>query len=424
MSSLTESKSIHTTAPASSRESVVRLENASVRYRVPRERIGTFKEYAIRWLQGQVKYESFWALKDVSFDVQRGEVFGLIGRNGAGKSTLLKLVARVLRPTQGRVVVCGRLAPLLEIGAGFHPELTGRENIYLNGAMLGISRHEMNKRFDRIVDFAELWDFIDAPLRTYSSGMWARLGFSVATDVEPDILIIDEILAVGDAAFQHKSSRRIDSFRERGNTILLVSHTMDVIESMCSRAAWLDQGRLVAIGPTKGVVDRYLGRVREVESEQLAQRLPVPEERRWGSRRIEIVRVRILSQNHQPQTIFSTGEPLVLEMEYHVHRPVESPIFGISIHRSDGLHITGPNTAFDGIELGKVSGEGMVIYTVPSLPLLDGEYSFSVAATNKDDTELFDYHDNLYPFRVDNHGGEIKERFGLLSLHGKWELDH
>jgi ABC-type polysaccharide/polyol phosphate transport system ATPase subunit len=236
---------------------VVRLESASVQYRVPHERIGTFKEYMIRLMQGKVKYNSFWALKDVSFSVNQGEIFGLIGQNGAGKSTLLKVIARVLRPTAGRVLVKGRVAPLLEFGAGFHPELTGRENVYLNGAMLGFNQEEMDAKFQGIVDFAELWDFIDAPLRTYSSGMWARLGFSVATDVDPDILIIDEVLSVGDEAFQRKSMERINTFKEQGVTILFVSHNMDVIESMCQRTAWIDQGLLQIVGETSEVIAAY-----------------------------------------------------------------------------------------------------------------------------------------------------------------------
>ena len=236
---------------------VVRLESASVQYRVPHERIGTFKEYMIRLMQGKVKYNSFWALKDVSFSVNQGEIFGLIGQNGAGKSTLLKVIARVLRPTAGRVLVKGRVAPLLEFGAGFHPELTGRENVYLNGAMLGFNQEEMDAKFQGIVDFAELWDFIDAPLRTYSSGMWARLGFSVATDVDPDILIIDEVLSVGDEAFQRKSMERINTFKEQGVTILFVSHNMDVIESMCQCTAWIDQGQLQIVGETSEVIAAY-----------------------------------------------------------------------------------------------------------------------------------------------------------------------
>lgn len=238
-------------------EAVIRLENASVLYRIPTERFSTFKEYAIRWVQGKVKHRVFWAIKEINLTVRKGEVFGLIGPNGAGKSTLLKLIARVLRPTEGRVYVRGRVAPLLELGAGFHPELTGRENIYLNGAMLGFTRQEMAHKFDRIVQFSELEEFIDAPIRTYSSGMWARLGFAVATDEQPEILIIDEILSVGDDAFQRKSSARIRSFQENGATILLVSHNMEVIQSMCQRAAWLNHGRLCGIGDAAKVVQMY-----------------------------------------------------------------------------------------------------------------------------------------------------------------------
>jgi ABC-2 type transport system ATP-binding protein len=238
-------------------QSVVHLESVSVRYRVPQERIGTFKEYIIRRLQGKVKHLEFWALKDVALDVQRGEAFGIIGDNGAGKSTLLKVIARVLRPTQGRAVVRGKVAPLLELGAGFHPELTGRENIFLNGALLGFSRQEMETKFDQIVDFAELHQFIDAPLRTYSSGMQARLGFAVATASEPDILIIDEILSVGDEAFQQKSAERIEEFRNNGTTILLVSHTMAKIEAMCQRAAWLEHGHLREVGQPQAVIQSY-----------------------------------------------------------------------------------------------------------------------------------------------------------------------
>ena len=242
-----------TTSP----DGVISLESVSVRYRVPQERIGTFKEYMIRWIQRKVKLNSFWALNEVSFNVYKGEVFGLIGQNGAGKSTLLKVVARVLRPTKGRVWVKGRVSPLLELGAGFHPELSGRENVYLNGALLGFTQDEMDEKFDQIVNFAELWDFIDAPLRTYSSGMWARLGFSVATATEPDILIVDEVLSVGDEAFQRKSSDRIHSFREQGVTILVVSHNMGMIQSMCQRAAWLNHGQLQVIGDVDDAIQAY-----------------------------------------------------------------------------------------------------------------------------------------------------------------------
>lgn len=233
------------------------LENVSVRYRTPTERFNTFKEFAIRWVQGKVRSTAFWALRSVSFEINKGEVFGIIGQNGAGKSTLLKLVSRVMRPSEGRVRVFGRVVPLLELGAGFHPELTGRENIFLNGAILGFNRHEMEQKFQQIVEFSELHEFIEAPLRTYSSGMWARLGFAVAIDAEPDILILDEILSVGDEAFQRKCLNRIEQFRDQGATIVLVSHNTRQIEQMCQRAAWLDHGQLKAVGDAASVVQAY-----------------------------------------------------------------------------------------------------------------------------------------------------------------------
>jgi len=236
---------------------VIRLDDVSVRYRVPHERIPTIKEYAIRWLRRRIRYQDFWALRSVTLEVRRNEVLGIIGANGAGKSTLLKVVARVLQPTSGRVRLWGRVAPLLELGAGFDPELTGRENILLNGTILGFSHNDIAGRIDRIVEFAGLEEFIDAPLRTYSSGMYARLGFAVATDIRPEILIIDEILSVGDTAFQEKSFDRVRSFLGAGTTVLLVSHSLDQIACLCQRVAWLQHGELVVVGPPDEVIARY-----------------------------------------------------------------------------------------------------------------------------------------------------------------------
>jgi ABC-type polysaccharide/polyol phosphate transport system ATPase subunit len=236
---------------------VILLESVSVGYRVPQERIGTFKEYAIRRVKGQIANHEFLALRSVNLEVRKGEVFGVVGRNGAGKSTMLKVVSRVLRPTAGRVVVRGQVAPLLELGAGFHPELTGRENIYLNGTLIGHSRREIEAAFETITAFADLGEFIETPLRTYSSGMIARLGFAVASAWKPDILILDEVLAVGDEAFQRKCFERMRSFREGGSTVLMVSHNAATIREMCSRAAWLDHGIVQAVGPAVEVTEAY-----------------------------------------------------------------------------------------------------------------------------------------------------------------------
>jgi len=254
VSDLTKTKQVST---AQTQDDVVRLDDVTVRYRAPSERIGTFKEYMIRRLQGRVQHQDFLALDEVNINVKKGEVFGIIGKNGAGKSTLLKLVARVMKPTSGRVWVKGSVAPLLEFGAGFHPELTGRENVYLNGALLGFTQRQMKEKFDRIVDFAELWDFIEAPLRTYSSGMVARLGFAIATDVDPDILIVDEVLSVGDEAFQQKSLERMLSFQQQGISILIVSHNMALIQQMCDRVAWIDHGCLEMVETPAETIQAY-----------------------------------------------------------------------------------------------------------------------------------------------------------------------
>ncbi|MFZ3070261.1 MAG: ABC transporter ATP-binding protein [Anaerolineaceae bacterium] len=239
------------------REPIITLEKVSVQYRIPSERIGTFKEYAIRYLQRKVHVKKFLALHDVDLTIYRGEVFGLIGNNGAGKSTMLKVISRVLRPTTGRVVVYGKIAPLLELGAGFHPELSGRENVYLNGSLLGYSRAEMDAVFDQIVDFAELSEFIDAPIRTYSSGMYARLGFAVATAHVPEILIVDEILSVGDEAFQKKCNDLMLNFQQQGATVLMVSHGLAKVEEMCHRVGWVDHGELKMVGEPRAVINSY-----------------------------------------------------------------------------------------------------------------------------------------------------------------------
>ena len=244
-------------APETATEPVVRLDDVSVRYRLPRERITSVKDYAIRLLKRQIVYDEFWALRNVTLEVWRGETLGIIGRNGAGKSTLLKVVARVLRPTKGRVRVRGRVAPLLELGAGFDSELTGRDNVFLNGTILGHSAADIERRFDRIVDFAGVRDFIDLPLRTYSTGMATRLGFAIATDVQPEVLLLDEVLSVGDAEFQVKSAGRMQELRQHGDAILMVSHGLESVRRLCHRIARLERGELRALWDADEVIAEY-----------------------------------------------------------------------------------------------------------------------------------------------------------------------
>jgi len=240
-------------------EPVIDLRDVSVRYVVPHERIPTLKEFAIRWVRRRIFWKEFEALSHVTLRIEPGETVGIIGRNGAGKTTLLKVIARVLRPVEGKVVTRGRIAPLLELGAGFDPELSGRENVMLNGALLGQTRRAMARRLKDIVAFAELEEFIDAPLRTYSTGMVARLGFAIATDIEPEILLVDEVLSVGDVAFQRKCMERMGGFRDRGATFVLVSHSPDIVVQLCARAIWIEHGRVRADGPAAEVVAEFAG---------------------------------------------------------------------------------------------------------------------------------------------------------------------
>lgn len=235
----------------------VKVENVSMMFNMASEKIYSIKEYFIKLVSGKLYFQEFWALRDINFEIKKGEIFGIIGLNGAGKSTLLKIIAGVLKPTKGRVYVNGSMAPLIELGAGFDFELTARENIFLNGAILGYSRKFMKEKFDEIVEFAELRDFLDVPLKNFSSGMQARLGFAIATIVDPDILIVDEILAVGDFRFQEKCERRISSMLEKGTTIVMVSHSIDQIERMCQRVLWLEKGRMKMIGNVKEVCEAY-----------------------------------------------------------------------------------------------------------------------------------------------------------------------
>ncbi len=370
--------------------------------------------------------EAFPALTDVSFSVPRGSTYGVVGRNGSGKSTALKLVAGITKPTTGTVHVEGRISALIELGAGFHPEISGRENVFINGIMLGLTKKEVQERFDEIVDFAELRDFIDAPVKTYSSGMYMRLGFAVAIHVNPDVLLVDEVLAVGDEGFTHKCLDKFGEFRRRGKTILLVTHSLPLVERFCDEAIWLDGGRAMTHGDPKRVVDAYLTKVEEGEGALLAaqhgqegqERLAAPDgqdntdgadvkaEGRWGSREIEILDVAFLDRDGQPSFVFHSGDPLSIRLKVRAHHPNDDFVFGVGLFNIEGVCCYGTNTDLEDMKPQRLSGDAEVTFAIESLELVEGTYKVDVAV-HKRDGYPYDYHRFLYTFRMKSRARDV-----------------
>ncbi|NMC64043.1 MAG: ABC transporter ATP-binding protein [SAR324 cluster bacterium] len=349
------------------------------------------------------------AIKDLTMRIPQGLSVGVIGKNGSGKSTLLKLITGIYSPSQGSVSVNGRMAALIELGAGFHPDFSGRENLYLGGVMHGLSRKEIDERFDKIVRFAELEEFIDDPVRTYSSGMFMRLGFSLAVHTDPDILLVDEVLAVGDAAFVGKCKEKIAQLKKEGKTLLLVTHDLDAVRMWCDEALWLHEGEVKDRGEPKRVIDHYREFIergeeillRESQSERDGNQsdLSIKECLRWGSREIEILSARIVDKNGEPRLMFHPDDDLKIEIDYQMHQRVDDVVFGIGIVRSDGLVIHGSNTNIEGLKIPLLNSEGTVSYDIKRLGLLDGNYSLDVAVHSKDEYP-YDYHKSILTFAV------------------------
>lgn len=385
--------------------------------------------------------ETFTALQDVSLRVEAGETVGVIGPNGSGKSTLLKLVAGITKPTSGTVNVKGRISALIELGAGFHPEISGRENIFINGIMLGLSKREVVQKFEEIVEFAELEEFIDAPVKTYSSGMYARLGFAVAIHVNPDVLLVDEILAVGDQGFTHKCLDKFAEFRRRGKTILLVTHSLSLVERFCDDAVWLDSGLIKAVGDPKRVVDAYLSHVEKQEEQQLeaddiktrkmtetsSQPLTIGEasmddmfqvaEGRWGSREVEILDVTLVGDDGKSAHVFHSGDRMSVHVHINAEKPVADFVFGVGLFNADGVCCYGTNTDLEQLVSKEIVGEGTVDFTIDSLDLVAGTYKLDVAV-HKRDGYPYDYHRLLYTFRVKSRTNDV----GIYRPHHKWKF--
>jgi ABC-2 type transport system ATP-binding protein len=392
-------------------QAAVVVEDVSKRFRMYRDRNRSLKRAV---LEGRrASYDEFWALRDVSFEVPQGSTFGLIGENGSGKSTLLKCIARILRPDSGRVTSTGRLAALLELGSGFHPELSGRENVFLNGSILGLTKREISSRLDEIIDFAGIEAFIDQPVKNYSSGMYVRLGFSVAINVDPDVLLVDEVLAVGDAAFQQKCIEKFSAYRDSGRTVVVVSHAMGQLRNFCDHVAWLEHGGLREVGPAGSVVDDYVDDThqdRTVETEA--------NEARWGSGEVRIERVELLDQDGVPTRTLRTGDAATVRLHYVAPERVVRPVFGLGLTTLDGVELTGPNTR----ELDQVpdwiEGTGHVDFRIPRLLVLPATLDLSVAVYDYTCQHAIDHRHRL--LRFDVVPGHPREALGLISLGGDW----
>src|SRR5262245_39582088 len=369
----------------------------------------------------------FQALSGLTFTVRQGQILGIIGRNGSGKSTLLKLLAGIYRPDRGTIRVCGRVGALLELGACFHPEFSGRENILINGIVLGLSKREVRQRFDAIVQFAELEAFIDEPVKTYSSGMYMRLGFAVAVHAAPDILLIDEILAVGDETFQQKCLDQLAAFQRLGKTIVLVSHDLATVERWSDEVLWLDNGVIQEWGTPRRVIDLYrAGVVTEEEKVALAehhriadavQEATVEISNRWGNQEVTIVAVQMLDAAGKERYVYQSGEQARVVLHYRVQGQVEQPVFGIAILRGDGLWCYGSNTEIEEIALPALGEEGSVEIFLERLDLITGTYFLDVAVHARNGYP-YDYHHQLYTFTVKS---ELRD-VGVFRIPHHWVI--
>jgi ABC-type polysaccharide/polyol phosphate transport system ATPase subunit len=428
-------------------EVVVSFDHVSKRFPLNRSANRTFMDAFVRPFQRARPKEYFWPLREVSFEVEQGQSLGIIGENGTGKSTILKLIAHILEPTQGRVNSTGRISSLLELGASFHPELTGRENVFLAASIAGISRADINRQLAEVIAFADIGPYIDVAVKHYSSGMYVRLGFAVAAHMRPDILLVDEVLAVGDEAFQHKCLQTIARIQRQGVTIILVSHGLSQIAELCDRGLWLHEGYIRSIGKPEEVISDYLAassaaeqttQVAEwaqltdtpeaqtsLEQPETVQRYergaPSPDARRWGDEAIVIRDVRLLDGHDRPAATFQPGNPMHIEIDYVVQRPTDQyPAFGVALYRSDEMLCYGTNTAIEQQQLtpDPLPPAGTVIVQIPALHLLQGSYTLDVAVHAPDDHVTHDYIRAALHFAVQNPKGDQ----GIARQPLRWSL--
>ncbi|MGY1824790.1 MULTISPECIES: ABC transporter ATP-binding protein [unclassified Blastococcus] len=421
------------TAPgrAEAADVAIAVRGVTKKFRLHNDRKTNVKElFSAR--RRQSRHEEFWALKGVSLDIPRGKTFGLIGHNGSGKSTLLKLVAGIHRPSSGTITASGRVSAMLELGAGFHPEMSGRDNIYLNGSILGMTRRQIDAAMDDIIEFSGLGEFIDTPVKVYSSGMYVRLGFAIAVNLDPEILIIDEVIAVGDEAFQRRCFDHLYQLRRKGVTIVLVTHSLALVSDLCDEAAWLDGGTLRHVGPAREVVDSYLTEVNakeaatdqkesEGESDALVESAADPDgfegkTPRRGSGEVRVTGVQYLDEHGADRKFLTTGRPCTLRISYDAGTEIPEVTFGLAFVHESGVQAAGPNSGYGPDTFALPRGRGTVDYSLDSLPLQPGEYLVSAAVVDKG--HMYDYIDRAFVLKV--RAEDAVTEPGLIRMSGRW----
>ncbi len=389
----------------------IQVEGVGKRFRLRSSGGRTLKSMVMDMIHAPGSERDLWALKDVSFTVEQGSTLGLIGANGAGKSTLLSVLAGTMMPTEGKIKTTGVISSLLELGAGFHPDLTGRENVFLAGAIMGLTRAQMTRRFDAILNFADIGTFIDQPVKHYSSGMYVRLGFAVAVEVDPDILLVDEVLAVGDASFQRKCLRRMAEFRDQKKTMLIISHDLGTIQSVSDQILFLDHGRLLGHGAPDKVVGQYESFWRIQASAEHS--------REWGTREVILTGTEFIDESGMATTKFKWGHSLTVKLGYEVKTPVGSSIFGFGISDEAGRLVHGSNTEIAAVTIPGLSGSGQVVLKIPQLNLARGTYFFSFSVHSADHKVNYHRMDNAYAIGV-----ESDMNFeGICHMPSEWRVE-
>ena len=393
-------------------ETAVEIEGLWKNFRMYHERNRYIKAALLRGRRA--RYDEFWALQDISISIKDGETIGFIGANGSGKSTLLKCLTGIYRPNRGSVKVHGKIAALLELGAGFSPELTGRENIYLNGSILGMTRRDINLKLDDIVEFAGLGEFLDSPVKNYSSGMTVRLGFSIAAHVDPRILLIDEVLSVGDQTFQRRSGDKIEEFKREGRTIVVVSHSLGVVQQLCTNTMWLDKGKMKMYGPSADVIAEYTG-----GSYQFHSHGDESDHEQWGTGEARVTSLEVTDAAGNPISTVETGGHVRFVLQISAHVRTEGAVIRVSLDTMQGQRVWSTSTQQERVSLKVLDGPSTAVIDIPALPLLDGRYAISVSVADPTGTTEYDHHRNWKVIEVHHRG--VSDA-GIVHIPATWAL--